>query len=371
MERDWICQSAQNKQCRQLNWTRWEVVFGAMTLEELKTKIYEDNNIVFILEQLGCHSIKIEQHGELYTAGLPDGNNKRSVQIKNNEFLTSHIRSRGVKGSLLDVICYIKQWYTAHGDVDIFRAKKWAMKTCDYKDTGVSFTPNPLAWLDKIKQQRQYNTNIINPDATVLPENYFNQYIYPFCSTNFMQDGISAETQQEFNICYDVETDRIVIPIYDLEGFLVGFKGRATRDTDLSNKIKYMYLYSAPQSRLLFNYHRALEYIKFMNEVIVVESEKGCMQLWTMGILNCVGLGHKDITPQQIKLLKDLQCDIVLAYDKDVSMDFIKATYKNIGYFRNIYAIYDNYNLLREKESPTDQGQRVWQQLYNNKIKIY
>lgn len=342
-----------------------------MTLEELKEQVYEDGNIILILEQLGCHSIKTEQQGSLYTAGLPDGNNKRSVQVKNNKFLTSHIRSRGIKGSLLDVICYIKQWYISNGDIDIIRAKKWTMNVCSYKDTGTSFASNPLAWLDKIKKQRQYGTHTIDFDTKILPENYFNQYIYPFNSISFLQDGISIETQREFNICYDVETDRIVIPIYDLDGFLVGFKGRATNDNDVSNKIKYMYLYSAPQSRLLFNYHRALDYIKFMNEVIVVESEKGCMQLWTMGVLNCVGLGHKDITPQQIHLLQELQCNIVVAYDKDVSMDFIKATYKHIGYFRNIYVIYDSHGLLRNKESPTDKGQQVWQQLYDNKIKIY
>lgn len=341
-----------------------------MTLEELKFKIYDDEKIVYLLEQLGCHSIKVEQNGDLYTAGLPDGDNKRSVQVRNNEFLTSHIRSRGIKGSLLDVICYIKQWYKGN-EIDIVRAKRWAMDLCGYKDTGSYYNNNPLAWLDKIKQQRKRHTNTVNTNLPILPENYFNQYIYPFCSRSFLADGIDKDTQHEFNICYDVDTDRIVIPIYDLEGFLVGFKGRATKEIDLVNKTKYIYLYPTQQSSLLFNYHRALDYIKLMNEVIVVEAEKGCMQLWTMGYLNCVGLGHKDITPQQIKLLKDLQCDITLAYDKDVILDFIKAKYKNIGYFRNVYVVYDTKGLLKDKESPTDRGLKIWKELYENKIKIF
>lgn len=340
-----------------------------MTLEELKSKIYEDNKIAYILEQLGCHSINIEQGGDLYTAGLPDGNNKRSVQIRSNEFLTGHIRSRGVKGSLLDVICYIKNWYKDN-EIDIVKAKKWLMDLCKYKETGI-YNPNPLAWLDKIKKQRQFSTDTIKTNIPILPENYFNQYIYPFYSRSFMRDGIGQDTQLEFNICYDVESERIVIPIYDLEGFLVGFKGRATRVSDMDNKIKYIYLYPTAQACLLFNYHRALEYIKLMNEVIVVEAEKGTMQLWDMGILNSVGLGHKDVTPQQLQILKNLQCDIVLAYDKDVPLDFIKAKYKNIGYFRNIYVIYDDKGLLKDKESPTDRGFKVWQELYDSKIKIY
>lgn len=341
-----------------------------MTLEELKFKIHEDEKIIHILDQLGCHSIKSEQNGGLYTAGLPDGDNKRSVQVRNNEFLTSHIRSRGIKGSLLDVVCYVKQWYKGN-EIDIVKAKRWIMELCEYKDTGNYYNNNPLAWLDKIKKQRRHHTEIINANLPILPENYFNQYIYPFCSRSFLMDGISEKTQEEFNICYDVETDRIVIPIYDLEGFLVGFKGRATKEIDLINKIKYIYLYPAQQSSLLFNYHRALEYIKFMSEVIVVEAEKGCMQLWDMGYLNCVGLGHKDITQQQLKLLKDLQCNIVLAYDKDIDLDFIKVKYKNIGHFRNIYAVYDEEGLLKNKESPSDKGIQVWKKLYEKKIKIY
>ncbi|MGJ0846482.1 hypothetical protein ACR77J_07330 [Tissierella praeacuta] len=341
-----------------------------MTLEELKSKIYEDNKILFILEKLGCHSIQSEQGGDLYTAGLPDGNNKRSVQVRKNEFLTGHIRSRGIKGSLLDIVCYIKNWYK-DSEVDIAKAKQWLMNICGYKNTGSYHKENPLAWLDKLKKQREHHSGIVNTNIPVLPENYFNQYIYPFYSRTFAKDGISKDTQIEFNICYDVDSDRIVIPIYDLEGFLVGFKGRATRIIDEDNKIKYIYLYPTIQSHLLFNYHRALEYIKFMNEVIVVEAEKGSMQLWEMGVLNGVGLGHKDVTPQQLKILKDLQCDIVLAYDKGISLDFIKAKYKNIGYFRNIYAVYDDKGLLKGKESPTDRGFRVWEELYNNRIKIY
>lgn len=342
-----------------------------MTFEELKNKIYTDEKIEFVLQELECHSVVSEQNGSLITAGLPDGNNKRSVQIRNSDGLFANIRSRGVQGSLIDVVAYIKGWQK-EGEPDIHRAKEWIMEICEYKHSfGFrDISQDPLDWLKDLKRKRKCYDNG-NIEIRKLENTVINQYIRPFFSPSFAADGIGKQTQEEFGICYDADTDRIVIPIRDADNDIVGFKGRATKEEDIKKKIKYIYLYPTQQSYLLFNYYSAKKHVSENNEVIVVESEKGCMQLWDMGVKNCVGLGHKDITRQQMRLLRKLRCDIVLAYDKDVDIEFMKAKYKGLKDFRNVYAIYDNDGLLSEKESPSDKGKDIWIKLYNNRIKLY
>ena len=187
----------------------------------------------------------------------------------------------------------------------------------------------------------------------------------------FFEDGISIETQKEFQIGFDKQTKRVIFPIRNLKGELVGLKGRTT--TNHENKYMYIYPYTAYQRAILFNYHRAIEYAKGAGEVIIFEAEKSPMQMHSMDIYNCMGVGHNcvDITPYQLKILKDMHVDIIVAPDNGVDFEKLKYNYKEIGYFRNIYAIIDKDNLLKDKDSPSDNGIEIWSELYRNRIKLY
>jgi DNA primase len=49
-------------------------------LHEIKKRIHTEEKIEHVLELLECWGIETEQAGKLFVAGLPDGNNSRSVQ---------------------------------------------------------------------------------------------------------------------------------------------------------------------------------------------------------------------------------------------------------------------------------------------------
>ena len=335
-----------------------------MNFEDLKQKIYEDEKIEYILDLLGCHSISSEQNGGLYTAALPDGNNKRSVQVRNNQYLNASIRSKGIKGNIFTIVKYIKNFK------DDFQAKEWIEKSCKYNGFTVLKTEHPLQWLKDIKRKRK--GEFVKDNFVIYDECLLDNYL-SFPHIEFAKDGISPDTQEEFDICYDPINNRIIIPIRDLKGNLIGLKARNLDEFDIKNNMKYIYVINTYQSQILFNYHRAFQSIKNCGCVIVGEAEKFPMQLYDMGVFNSVSLGSSDPSHTQLKLLRNLNVPIIVAYDKGVNLDFIKQKYEKLGIYRSIYAIYDNEDILslEKKESPTDKGVDVWNYLFERKIKVY
>lgn len=105
--------------------------------------------------------------------------------------------------------------------------------------------------------------------------------------------GILPETCREFGIGYSNKgffADRITIPIHDHIGNLVGFTGRSTRD-DVKPKYKNTenneYF---DKSRLIFNEHRAVKFIKESDSVIFVEGHIDVISLYQYGVKNVVAM---------------------------------------------------------------------------------
>lgn len=336
-----------------------------MDLKELKYRIHKEHRVEELLEYIGCTSIKPEQRGTLFTASLPDGDNKRSVQIKNSEALTVNIRSRGIEGTdVFGLVAYII--FECFNKADMLKcipkSKSWICSKLGYTLNQTRYKEDDYEiWLKNALKDSKKNVRCtsFNP---ILSETILNEYInYPHL--DFINDGIMYRTQQMFEIGYDMRSDRITIPIRDRNGKLIGIKGRYAGD--MEGVPKYLYIYKCNKSLELFNYHRAFTHIKERNEVIVFESEKSCMKSTQMNFLNCVALGGDSISSEQRYLLQDLNVEIVLAYDKDKRMDFVSKQVSVIE--GNVSIVYDIYGLLDEKSAPIDQGYEIWNKLYENK----
>ena len=90
-----------------------------------------------------------------------------------------------------------------------------------------------------------------------------------------------------------------------------------------------------------------------------MESEKGVMQLWTMGIYNCVATGGKKVSSQQIEKLTRLCVQVVFLFDKDVTQDEINELADRFISSVEIYTVIDDKEILNEKESPTDNPEKL------------
>lgn len=192
----------------------------------------------------------------------------------------------------------------------------------------------------------------------------------------WLDENISAETQKEFGIRIDDIGNRIVYPVFDINGKLINIKGR-TRYTNYKKLdiAKYINYYKIGTMDYLQSLEKALPYIREQHEVIVFESIKSVMKAYEWGYKNCISAEKHTLTPEQILLLVSLHADIVIGYDTDVdySSGEVAENIDKLKRVTNVYIIADDDELLggiATKNSPVDCGLEIWEELYANKRKV-
>ncbi len=119
------------------------------------------------------------------------------------------------------------------------------------------------------------------------------------------------------NELYDVFQNRIMFPIHNLDGQVVGFTARCYLKEETPKYLNTKETYIFKKGNILFNYHRAKEAIRLLKEVIVVEGNMDAIRLYSNGIKNVIALMGTSLTKEQIEALKKLRCKIVLMLDND------------------------------------------------------
>ena len=327
-------------------------------LQIIKKKIFDEEKIEYLLEQLGCENIKSEQQGQLITAKLPDSiesSNSRSVQVKVRESLSSYIRSKNVQGDIFNLVEFIQE-------CDLCQAKYWICNVLNYDIDFNDYKPKK-DWNERLhnilkKRQKEYAPSVNN----LLSENTLMQYAQ-IPSYEWWKEGLLYKTQIEFEVGMDGSggTDKIVFPVRDENTALLTAKERFTHEFEDDHKdMKYFYAYPYNRQLNVFNLHRAKEYTQDI--VYVFEGEKSCMFAWQFGIKNTVSTQGKEISPLQILKLIRLNCKIIFVFDKDVPLEFF-SKYKNQLMTRLSYCIIDTDDLFEGKESPVDRGQESFLKL--------
>lgn len=214
-------------------------------------------------------------------------------------------------------------------------------------------------------------TKVKDVDRVVLDwdKDYFNKYSDE-APQEWIDEGISEEAIKAYNIRIDHSANRIVYPVVDSDGNLIGVKGRTRlNDWKLLGLQKYM------------NYNKigALDYFQGYQQaeiipgksVIIFEGIKSCMKTWGWGIKNTVAAETANISDGQLQLLiKNRFSEIIIAFDKDQKVYDIARNSKiqMLKKFTRVSAINDADNLLGEKESPVDKGEEVFRKLLTERI---
>lgn len=119
------------------------------------------------------------------------------------------------------------------------------------------------------------------PEHIKLPT-YSNRLID--CFTKFypqewLKDGITKPTMDKFNIRYSIPQNKIIIPHYNVNGELVGIRGRALNEWEVENVGKYMPIqiegkwYSHPLSLNLYGLNWTKNNIRRTGTCFLVEAE--------------------------------------------------------------------------------------------------
>ena len=116
---------------------------------------------------------------------------------------------------------------------------------------------------------------------------------------------------------YDIYKDRIMFPLFDINGKVIGFSGRIYKNVD---EAKYINTKETPifiKGEQLYNYHIAKESVRTSKSLIIMEGFMDVIRASTIGINNCIALMGTALTREQMKLIKRLSNNIILCLDGD------------------------------------------------------
>lgn len=151
----------------------------------------------------------------------------------------------------------------------------------------------------------------------------------PFAIKKFIMEKkkISLKELEETGIVFikdgnvfDRFRGRIIFPLMDHRGNIVGFAGRilpGERSRELAKYINTPETQIYHKSKVLFGLNYVRQEIKKKGEAIVVEGELDMISSWQAGVQNVVAIKGSALTEEQVRLLSRFAKSLVLALDSD------------------------------------------------------
>ena len=308
-----------------------------MTAIEIIQHIIDNGLTSKIIDDLGCHDFK--EYSTEYRCGMPESTNKTNIAIKKDTLKTKIFQSDSkiIRGNIFTLIMTIK-------DISFVDANKYLHKlfglVYNYKNKKQSKEESkidPLEIFKKVKRKRnKININDIEIfDSTIIEE------YEPVLYIDWFKEGIVEFTRKKFNIGYSYKHKRIIIPIRYWSGEeddYIGIIGRTTvKNYDLFDIPKYYPLKQYPKGINLYGLQENYKTIQEAGYVCVYESEKGVLKRHSRLDGTGVAVGSHNLSDEQVKILIGINCDIVIAYDKDIPLKHIRSECEKFKFIRPIY----------------------------------
>ena len=215
---------------------------------------------------------------------------------------------------------------------------------------------------------------------------YFTKYYHP----TWLRDGITKEAMDKFQISFCIGQNKIVIPHFDINGRLVGIRARSIEPQDIEAYGKYMPIKIGDvmyTHQLQYNLYGIYEHqlgIQYRRSAIIVEGEKSVLldDGYYGDLANTVACCGSTFNKYHISLLTNIlgANEIIIALDKEYvdcrdekakkykeKLISLGRKYKNQASFSYIW---DFDNVLKEKDSPFERGQDVFEHLYKTRVKV-
>jgi len=192
-----------------------------------------------------------------------------------------------------------------------------------------------------------YNPSDKDSLAKTLIQNQFNPEL-------FAKTGLVVERNGEWQDNY---RDRIIFPIHNTTGKIIGFGARQIAKNDKSPK----YINSPEndiyvKSKILYGSYFARTSIDKLNECLLVEGYTDVVSLHQAGIENVVASGGTSLTIDQLRLIKKYTQNLTIIYDGDAAG--VKAALRGLD-----MALEEGLNvqlvLIPDKEDPDSYVNKV------------
>jgi len=202
-------------------------------------------------------------------------------------------------------------------------------------------------------------------------------------------DGIPPQVMEKFGIRFHVAENEAIIPHYDMQGRLIGIRARSFDPAKVAAGCKYMpavlqgrdYRHSLKNN--LYGLHLVRPGIEVSGKIMLCEGEKSVMQSYAMyGDRSfTVAICGSSISTAQRDLVLSLGVrEVFLALDKEYhtfgtpeSRHYAEKLIRLAQLFTpyaTTYVLYDTEDLLNYKDSPTDRGREVLEQLMRTKFEV-
>ncbi|MFI5163797.1 MAG: DNA primase [Bacteroidia bacterium] len=140
--------------------------------------------------------------------------------------------------------------------------------------------------------------------------------------------GLSIKPEDQSSNCFDRYSARVIFPIHNLTGRVIGFGGRA-----LKKEAKAKYINSPEteiyhKSNVLYGMSFSRKAISTEDNCYLVEGYTDVLSMHQAGIENVVASSGTSLTVEQIRLIKRYTNNITIMYDGDPAG--IKASFRGI-----------------------------------------
>lgn len=194
-------------------------------------------------------------------------------------------------------------------------------KTAQYYSDNLWNTEDGIKALGYIRSRGLTDDNIKKFQIGYAPDSYEQTHDYllkaGFSKDQLLKGGIVQVKDTSMNKIFDRFRGRLIFPVWDSLGRVVGFGGRA-----LSKDQEPKYLNSPEtmvyqKSQLLYGFFQAKEFIKKSQTVVMVEGYMDALAAWQNGLKNVVAVNGTALTKRQLTLLKPYVKDLILSFDMD------------------------------------------------------
>lgn len=194
-----------------------------------------------------------------------------------------------------------------------------------------------------------------------------------FSGKEFVESGLGIKSDRRENSYYDRFRNRVMFPITDSAGRVVGFSGRIFERGKKTDEPKYV---NSPQtliydkSRILYPFDKAKEAIRKKNRCVIVEGQMDVIMSHQAGIREAVAVSGTALTEKHLEILKRLTDTLISSFDTDAAGE--TATRRSL----DMAAEFDfnrKVAVIREGKDPAEailENPKLWEEAVDQSVSI-
>lgn len=349
----------------------------SLTIEEIK----------MILSELGSNEPNLDKKGNLVFQTVCHGGSKHKLYYFEDSKNFHCFTDCGDTFDIYDLIARAKKikgdefsFYDSVRHVASLTGKYFSLnRNIARKNNKI----NDWEWMNKFVKKKEIDTTL-----PIFNENVLDVFLN-LPHEEWLNEGISYETMQKFEIGYYIREEKITIPHRNIDNELIGIRGRAMLQEDIDNGRKYMPLmiqnvmYSYATLYNLYGINKTKQAVKRFKKVIIFEGEKSVLKCEDMYRENnfSVATCSSNISNWQRDLILSLGVEeVFIAFDKEYDNPHTKEAEKHFNKLSKLaskftpyvktYLLLDSENLLDRKDSPVDKGINTLEKLLKSKYEI-